>query len=504
MKVKIMIEQFITKTDSIKLSIFKELINHQGKSLNDLAETLLLSPNTTYRNLIALITDVNKIGLPYTIEKKESYKYFLAGDEQKYLVNFSKLSYYYGEESPLFNLCRLIMNSLPTMTQVCHALFISPAHVYRLIKKLNKYLKEYNLYVEFNLDSKLELFGNEINIRIFMFNYITHCIPANIWIFKEYTKKQLHEKISQSFNFDTIEEDVKHNLLVFWGIAFHRMYNKKFTEKVDDKFFEMFSFYSFLPADNLRKIIPHEKNMEERTLKSEIWNANFFLRVFIPEIIPDSENVELGKKIMHSSKPLVKFYVSLLDRWRSKYCAFLPEDRYFSFLNTAVLIFNLAIYIDLNILTIWSLDELLINESKKVNNQLFDDITNTIKEHVTDYPVELFDKEFFMEKQLLYLSCLMYIESQQNVSPKVQFYISLTKDFRTKEFIKERITLIYNEDLIDFVADLAEADIVIADKYSKLPFSSVCFVVSDFMGKSEWNSLLTKINATFLSKLAEE
>lgn len=498
-----MIEQFITKTDSIKLSIFKELINHPGKSLNDLAETLSLSPNSAYRNLTSLITDIAKIDLPYKIEKKESHKYYLVGSEQNYLANYSKLSYYYGKESSMFNLCDLIMNSSPTMTQICHELFISPAHVYRIIKKLNRYLKEYNLSVEFNLDAKLELLGNEKNIRIFMFNYITHCIPVTVWNFKEFTKKELRVKISDCFDMDNIEVDVQHNLLVFWGIVFHRMYNKNFVDPVDKTFEEMFKFYSFLSENTIRQILPHRNNIKESILKSEIWNANFFLRVFLPEIIPDARNIDLGKKILHSPKPLVKFYVSLLDEWRSKYCIFLPEDRYYSFLNTAVLIFNLAIYIDLNILTIWSLEDLLISESDKINYRLFKDITNTIKDHVLNYPLELFDKNFFLEKQLLYLSCLMYIESQQNISPKIQFYISLTKDFRTKEFIKERIALIYNEDLIDFVPDQAQADIVIADQYSKLPYNGVCFVVSDFMGKAEWNSLLTKINDTFLSKLSE-
>lgn len=498
---RVLIKKFISKTDSTKLDIFIKLINRNGRSIDELARIMDILPNTVYRGISELSSDFSSHDIPISIEKRNGQNYYLIGSEESYLKYYSSLNYFYGKKSTLFELCSLVITNSLTLTQICQELYISPAQVYRMIKKINIIIEEYQIKIEFNSESKLDFVGNELNIRIFLFNFLTNCIPQDIWFFKEFSRNDILNRISTLFNVSVMEDSILSNLLSFWGIVFHRINRKKYTKEIKEEFLPMLDFYYFLPHQEMKLRMFYNKNHSEKIVMSEIYNANFFLRIFLPEVVPEENNIRLGKELAKSNKSLVRFYMDMLDTWRSKYCLFLTDEKYFSFLNTAVLIFNLTIYIDINVLTIWSLDKIFFDDEEAIDQELLGAIRDTITDYILTNDQTDFDKQFFLDRQLIYLVCLMYIESQISMIPVLKIHISLLVDFRIKEFIKARIHSIYNKEVVTFISQKNGADIIIVDKYSNANFSGDCFVVSSFMSDYEWNNILIKVSEGILAKL---
>ncbi|MGG5357656.1 MULTISPECIES: helix-turn-helix domain-containing protein [unclassified Enterococcus] len=493
-----MINHFISAANTHKLEILRELIN-SDQTLHELAETLDISTNTVKRYINELNKELADFSVHH-IQKNEDHRYRLAGDKQTAWETYSKSLYFYGLSSLTFQLCQLfISHKHLTLTKICEELHTSVSHAYRIIGKLNTCLSAFQIQITSNSEAVYYFKGKELNIRIFLFHFISQCIPSDVWLFPIVDRQEVQQKIAAVFDTSVMSTSTYHNLVCFLSIIKNRVSGKRFLPKINALHQGIFDYYAFLSYDQVSQLLPEQ--LDKKHLQKEYFYLNFFIRIFIPSVINETNFIELGKQIHESRNPLTTFFNGMLTDWKNQFAPQIPDNQYYYFVYNATLIYNLSILIYIDLLFTWDLNYFSATFIKNADHFLMEKINALVDRHVKECQTKDLDKDFFYQHQFSYLCNLLYIETKMLSSPVVTIHVSFFKDYHAIEFIKSKIYSIYNNKMIQFTHSPILADLVITDKYELATVAGEHLAINNFLEPSEWKMILSKINQQIVEKM---
>lgn len=497
-----MYREFISPAEEKKLDIFKSVCNTNGISLLKLSRVLKIPIKSLQKHIYFLNEDFKYLSVNLCLAKNSYNQYCIERNGDSAEPSYSQLVYHYLLSSPQYQLVQyLIGHTDSSMSQLCSDLHVSQSHMYRLIKKVSLILKKFHLSIYSNEENIVELAGRELDIRIFIYSFLTQSAPTEFQLLSDQYITEF-EQFNSFFYATLLDQLTKNKLFAFWKTITIRLSQKKYLPEIEKKAQALLNFYSFLPMEVLDSFFFSKTNLDKRIAQAEYLYLNFFLHIFLPAVVDRQKIQESIALVYQSKKPLVHFFIDMIEDWRQKFVPTMKQDSFDQLLNSCLLFFNLSIFIDVDLLKVWNLDYNLPDESSIDNNsQTYTAIAHLLTEHVNTFPNNDLDKEFFHRKQLRYLAQLLYLETTMHESPTIRIYIRTTIQYRTKMLIEARIRSIYSEKSVSFTKDIEGADLIITDNYEEVAITEKLLLLSDILNMYEWESLFAKINQVITKKM---
>lgn len=496
-----MYREFISPAEEKKLAIFKYVCNSNGVTLVKLSEALKIPLKSLQKYIYFLNEDLQQLSPTLLLNKNNYNQYFVDCSEEEEQPFYSKLMYHYLLNSTQYHFIHsLIGRNQTTLTQLCLDLHISQSHVYRLIKKVNQLLEKFQIVIRTDHQNRIELAGKELDIRIFIYSFLTQSAPAELWLLPSISPKET-AKFTAYFETSAFDQLTKNKLAAFWQTVVGRSIKRKYLPIIPDKYLEMMEFYCFLPADILDSLFLSAEYVSDKTRRSEYLYLNFFLHVFLPGVVPQEKTQAIIQAIKYSKTDLVCFFTTMIEDWHAAFAPNQGKAEFEKLLSSCLLVFNLSIIIGIDLLEVWQLEHEMLTENAPTNDETYEAISQLLLTHVENYPFADLDKDYFKQTQLPYLAHLLYLETLMNTPPTVSIYIQTTIQYRTKQMIETRIRSIYAKASVTFVKQMEAADLLITDNYEEVMFSEKLVLLSNLQDEQEWAAIFAKINQQMMTKM---
>lgn len=493
-----MIDTFLSRTNSLRLKIFYELLDCDGIQINKLTQKFQCTTLNLKRNIEAINLDLSYVTKDVYIDIDKNKIINILSNNQNLLYVFTQLAYHYEKKSISFSLCTLVIKSKCTMVQLCEMLNISISHAYREISNTNKLLTDSKIRLAFNTQGYLDFKGDEISIRIFIYHFILECLPEDVWLFPALTKQEATSAVLKIFEGTSeIDKLSLNKLSCLYTISVHRMSKNNYLISKDTHEV-IFKFYTFISEDKFRQNSSSLFHKKTKKANAEFHVFNFLVRVFVPSIVPKKYIIEIGKSYERSNKENAKFLLKVLNNWKLQFCPDLSKEHFYHVIYYSTLIFNAAIYFDLGRLSVWNLENIYL---KKENTKYLSQINNFMQQQVSLPEILTFDVQFFLEMQLPYISRLLLTFIAMDFQPKVYINISYLRDYSTIFFIQNKLLKIFSEKSIVFTTMNSSADLILVDRSTqKVGTMAEYLLISDIFSDADWNKLLIKIGSLINKK----
>jgi hypothetical protein len=496
-----MYDLFLNKGQQRKRELFIELYNSQGLTLSELSQLCKLSLAATKKYIDQLNQELALLGLKGTIRKKANHQYYCSKPLPAFTEMNKKLIFLYAQHSVSFQICQLLIKLDDiSITALSLKLNISVSHAYRSIHQLNEKLERFNLQVKNNHKNLLEFEGQEIDIRIFMFQFLTTCIPSDCWLFPSIPKSRLRYELQALFPESALDSVNIFDFLSYFAIIKKRISKRKFLAQRTPKSLDILSYYTFLSEAEFKNC--HFFNalfFETNAAEIETLYISFFVRILFPNMISQEKILSSGKKLSQSKEAMTAFFVSLLHSFKETFAANMPQSHYYKLLYECVLIYNLPILINTNVHYVWNI-EVITLKTMTVDDQLMAKIVHFLVTSIERCQVKTFDKTFFYENQFDYLANLLYLEAAMFMQISITICLDLGRDIVTKKFIKNRLQSFFNNELIRFTDDVTHADLMISDAAAYNTSALPTIFVKNLLDNYLWRNILRTIHELILKK----
>lgn len=498
-----MIDLFLAKNKSYKLKIINELFQEGPQRIYSLANFLKIEPSTTKRYVKELIDELIDIDLGFRILKNDKDEYYLFFNESDEKLNdLTELKLFYCNLSPVFHLCKIICQTNHcSFEDLKKKLLVSSSHAYRIISDFNKIIEDWDILVNINSNNIVEFQGNELEIRIFIYTFVIDLTSATTWFFDSVTKHEILAEISSLSDISHLENHTVNNLAVYFAVLQIRLNNKKYLDPIPDKLFSTFEFFSFIPYKKMEAYFYKSHLFSEKYLYTEYFYANFFLRVFISDCLPENSQAELGRYLYFSKNEDHKVISAMTAAWEKEFDLALPEQKKYMLIYFATLVCTVVFFIKIDLFKIWGFENLLGNNKSKINSSKLNNLNSFLRNHIKGMSIADYKKNALETKALPYLTSLYYLELDMFRVPHVFLYIHFTKDYNSLEFFKNRLRSIYKEEVVVFTLFPEKANLIIADSYDMSDSYSNIIYVSDFFYPRETVKVLSAINNEITKQL---
>ncbi|MFP7307082.1 helix-turn-helix domain-containing protein [Enterococcus faecalis] len=500
-----MIEYFISKNRFLKLSLL-EILSTDELNISLFSNEHNISKYTVKRYLKELQLEVAEYGFNCELVFPNSETCML-NNRKSDLPSLNKESVekikyeYLSTYSPSFLLCELLcMGERFNLSKIEEHLRLSTSQIYKIINDFNESVASHTISIAFNKDGTLDFFGDELDIRIFIYNFILTCIPKKKWFFKNTSKHQIYTDIMSFEEFNTVSKYTIDKLCTFFGILQTRLLLKKYLSPIEQKYQSSFARFSYLKLSSLKYYFSDKRLTNEMIQYTEYLHFNFFLRVFIPDAIPETNILEIGNYLQKSANSDHRFLNSFLVAWGKKFDIKLSEA------NLPVLLYNSAIlsifsfFIPNNISQFWNNNNTFLKDDE-INVNLFAKVVNFVTNFVDNYPLPPNKKIFLQENGIPYFSSLYYLETVMFLHPNITIYMYFTTEYTSEVLLKNRIEQIYNPEIIQFVSQAEAANIILTDSNENYPPDSKVILVNGSLTTKNLNFILETVHIHIIKKL---
>lgn len=488
-----MIKHFVKRELMIAFSI----INKQSTSLTELSTELEIPKRTIKEDMIKLNKLFEELfgkddfivsSKQGTISINEAYRH----DSIQY---FYELKLALLKNSTMFNYCVLLAtNSSLTRDQLLDSLFISEVYLSKLTKKLNLFLKKFDILIH-TVNQEYILLGDELSIRLFSYLFLQDAFQNLEWPFKNATIQELQATVPEEIlkNSHKRSETQKAALYIQYEILRTRILNNRFlsqtcTEQVKD-------LLILIKENQDVGLIFHENSfgdIPEDRLTEEILYFNFFARIFIPGIIQNHNRAQLGKKFSATNHPICQLSNAILDHFLAASELSLSLEKRYMYTYYITLFNILYFLVDKKFETFLG----LFIPKPVYHTQLELPSINKIRSDIG----ALIDDE----NQASYLSSLLYSLSYSEITPQLTIYLQITKNFTAFYSINNRLAALYNEKNISITENYSEADIILTDMLEQGEDSKTVFYLDAVNNEEGWKNLLILIQEKYLEKIKLE
>ncbi|EPE2274792.1 helix-turn-helix domain-containing protein [Enterococcus faecalis] len=492
---------FLSSNKLKKLQIVQQLLINKYIGIHSLSEEVQLSLSLTKRYLTEINIDVESITQTELIIKN-SDNVFTAQThfKQNQQSIYTDLQLLYLNDSLSFQLCKAICGSTKiNLYEICTRLSVSRAHAFRVIKELNSIIKRFNIELTLNKDGYYIFTGQELSIRIFIFNFINQCIGFDEWIFPTTSQLEIQAKLLSVLNLPS-QSYSKRQVTLFATVFQIRIKSHNYVPVITDKTtlslledFQYFSetrVYNYLLTQNI-----HDENV----IKTESLYLSFFARIFLADSLPKDSIMSIGNKFLNYKNPDHQLLNKLIISWFKEYESIPSNQQKYTLMYYCILFYTLTI-LNITLLDLWFLD---LPENKKnvfLNTELQKQTVSFFKSFIQQNTTEKTNDFWLSSPAKTNFCSLLYLANFQNNPKRLTIYLYFTKSFNSKKFTYSFLRKNFSESLIEFTESPTEASLIITDRfdYPKLNNQEIV-IISDFFNKTQLNTLLQTINEFILN-----
>lgn len=478
----------------------QQLLVNKYIGIYSLSEEVQLSLPLTKRYISEINTDVQCITNCELIVKNKDNVYTLQSIfNQEHQNIYTDLQLLYLNDSLSFQLCKIVCGSTKIkLSEICTLLSVSRAHAFRIIKELNAILQHFNIKFELNKSGHYVFAGEEISIRIFIFNFVNQCIAFDEWIFSATSQLEIQAKLLTILKLP-YQEYSKRQITLLATVFQTRIKTRNYLPRLTDKYtlslLEKFQYFSKIAVHDY---LLNQNLIDENIIQTETLYLSFFARILLADSLQKDNILLIGEKFLNDTCPDYELLSNLGPSWSQKSILNFSYQQNCIFMYYCIILYTLTL-LDMTLLDIWFLD---LPENKK--NVYLD---TELQTRTLSFFKSFIQKNVTTDKYSFWLSStsrinfcsLLYLATIQNYSKQFTIYLYFTKSFNTKKYIRSFLKNNFNASLIKIVDSPNEASLIITDRFD-YPKSNnqKSIVISDFFNKTQLNMLLQIINEYIL------
>lgn len=214
------IEHFLEKNEVREMTIFKQLVLNGGElTYSDMLDYLKVTKASLDNDLESISTRIQSIADQVVVEYDGQNIYLMMSDEFS-LQHINRLYLSQSVKVKLINF--LFKHQEFSIIQLTEELAISDSSLFRKIKELNSYLKEFKIKIRNG-----QMHGEELQIRYFYFQFYAYIEDREAFI-NRYSDNQITQAVQAVENFlQIIVEPESRQRLSSWMIISKNRVNRK-------------------------------------------------------------------------------------------------------------------------------------------------------------------------------------------------------------------------------------------------------------------------------------
>lgn len=469
-----------------ELSVLFFVINKQKTSLNEISNTLSLSKRMAKESIMTINNHCDQI---FIVSDNSGAITIHPELKMNALSHAYKLKLSLLKNNVLFNYCVLLITKPKIEREkILEQLFISRTYLNKLTRQLRTFFSHFNFTITIQ-KGYYSLEGDEMNIRLFSYLFLHDSYQDLEWPFQtisiEYIKKQLKKETAE--NFLNMSSTNTRAIYFVYAIIHTRVLHEYYMFlPISDDMRAMFTIFSnnfdvtlIFQKDFLNDLSPKNK-------LNEMFYFNFLTHIFISNIIPREEKVNMGDVFLSENHPYCVLSRKILNNFtNSNNVILLAKDKasmmyFITLLNTFYFLVDDTFndFINLLIPQPWFHLNLQNIRLENIKNKL--------------------DPLIYKHNHQELLSCLLYTLARSYVKPKITIYIQVSKDFTSNYMIETRLFNLYNPENVVVTKNYQMADIIITDTLEKAPANKKIFYIDSINNEKNWEELVTIIQKTYL------
>lgn len=215
------IKHFLEKNEIREVTIFKQLVLNGGKlSYAEMLDYLSVAKASLDKDLESISFRIHSLADQVSVSYDGQYIFLTMNDE----FSLQQIYQLYLSQSVKVKLISFLFEHQEfSIIQLAQKLMISDSSLFRKIKELNSYLKEFGIKIRNG-----QLHGEELNIRYFYFQFYSY-IEDKEALIASHSDKQITQMVQavESFLHVTIEPESRQRLDVWILISKNRVKHKE-------------------------------------------------------------------------------------------------------------------------------------------------------------------------------------------------------------------------------------------------------------------------------------
>ncbi|ELS0477868.1 helix-turn-helix domain-containing protein [Enterococcus faecalis] len=476
-----------------ELSVLFFIINKKQTTTNEISHELELTKRTVRETISTINTH---------FEEHQKCKDFIvikkSGSVQiQSAFKLTALNYAYNlklqllKKNTLFNYTILLLTRTSiNQTEIINELFISISYLNKLTNTLNKFFSTFNFTIS-SVKGQYSLIGNEMNIRLFAYLFLQDSFQDIEWPFSSISLESIRENVPEEILIDSHKRSNTKNrsLYILYAILQTRVQNQNYVVQPTNKLIqELFK----MVKENLDIALIFQQDrlgfLEKKVKNTEIDYFNFLSRIFISDIIPKKDKINLGRIFAKGNHPYCILSIDILKTSSALVKDRISEDDYFLF-HYYITLFNTLYFLVGDTLDCFTN---LFIPRLSYHSHVENEYMSTIKAILANLTISENHKKF--------LSNLLYTLYTSEMTSEVTIYLQLSKDFTASFFIENQLNNLFNSEQIMITDNYSLSDVVITDTLERTASNKKIFYLDSIDNENRWKELLFLIQNTYLDK----
>ena len=482
-------KNFLTLNKVHKLRIVQHFLEKTEKitSINYLAVKLDL-PIASVKRYINELNDefLSITNLNTVIKKINTHDYILNDCAKVEDQLYTKLYRDYLNSSNMFHLANLfIRHHKLTFQFICDELSLSKTPVYETIKDLNDHLTSYSVTIDKSESGEFTLVGDELNIRIFICNFLMNGIPEENWPFP-FSKESIYNRLPKEYIFKGHSKRMQECFLLYNALILNRIRNGAYLidnscNQIPNLNLSLLNEINIIDFDNFFHT-PVTKETEKKAYQ-------IMMICLFPDIFSKEQILSTSHEFLQSDVKFALFFNSYLCKISEQLNLDITEELFYYSL------FHLTIHSKFARLVEGITTSHLLNLQQDLPQTLF--FENRLPWHHKQY-IELVDiyddlitnlddaslKLILMrDDYTLYINTIGMIISLLYTPKKmkrIKLFLDFGKDSLTKQIIINKIDSIFKSSVYEITDSIDDADLVICNHLYTYPTKNGIFIKDVF------------------------
>ncbi|EKM3310945.1 helix-turn-helix domain-containing protein [Listeria innocua] len=476
-----------------ELSVLFFIINKKQTTTSEISHELELTKRAVSETLSAINThfEEHQKLKNFILTKKSGSVQIQSAYRTKALDAAYNLKLQLLKKNTLFNYTILLLTRTSLdQKKVIEELFISTSYLNKLTRTLNEFFSPFNFTIAI-AQGKYSLVGSEMNIRLFSYLFLQDSFQDIEWPFKNISLESIHENVPEEILLDSHKRSTTKNrsLYILYAILQTRVKSQNYVIQPTNKFIQTL-FKMVQENFDVALIFQQDKfgSLEKDVKKTEIDYFNFLSRIFISDIIPKKEKIQLGKTFSKENHPYCTLSIEILGVSSILINDQTSEDDYFLF-HYYITLFNTFYFLVGDTLDCFTN---LFIPPLSYHFHVQNEYMSTIKTNLASLTISENHKKF--------LSNLLYTLYTSEMTSEVTIYLQLSKDFTASFFIENRLSNLFNPEQIMITDNYSLSDVVITDTLERTESNKKIFYLDSIDNENRWKELLFLIQNTYLDK----
>nr|OTO07833.1 hypothetical protein A5880_002103 [Enterococcus sp. 4G2_DIV0659] len=407
-----------------------------------------------------------------------------------YVIDY--LRFYYITVSPEYTIFSAAADrNYSSLESLAQSVNLSPSYTYKTLTSLNKLLKPFNIKTAFGDESKkTNIYGNELDIRFFLFFSYWSILKGLFWPFNRSPKhfKDLPVPISTM-----LSPSQQTRIRYFQNITYWRILYLQEKINIDSDFL---TYLLILNNGNPTIFTLNFDNvLSTEELRTEEAYFGFLARFFISDIDTAEIKKQTAQLFIDSDLPLVSSCHTLLTKLQEKYTLLMSEDDFHFFFYHLMMALIYIQYIGIDYETLQEYEErlFLLDTDTEDFSRIGKELTEFTRSFLKN---DSFFKRNLSDGLLNYLVNLLYyiVDSSTKIEP-LTIFCQYSKNLYTVDEIKNGLLTIFGKKIIRFTKIITEADIVISDCYEGDIANDNFFYFDNPFDPNLWKQLSSFVNS---------